>query len=139
MHGDRGAGEASFRTALDYLRRGEAVGIFPEATISRAMELKEFKTGARAYVDIASLVKLGGSRGKEIGQLLTDLGVDGLKSLTFHSGFDGPLSHFHRFEWRPGSVPNRILIARSSPRRADYRPIGAVRASLPRRRLSGQW
>jgi 1-acyl-sn-glycerol-3-phosphate acyltransferase len=28
------------------LRDGEAVGIFPEATISRAMELKEFKTGA---------------------------------------------------------------------------------------------
>ena len=26
--------------------QGEAVGIFPEATISRAMELKEFKTGA---------------------------------------------------------------------------------------------
>ena len=43
---DRGAGEASFRTAVDYLRRGEAVGIFPEATISRSMELKEFKTGA---------------------------------------------------------------------------------------------
>ena len=33
-------------TALEYLRAGEAVGIFPEATISRAMELKEFKTGA---------------------------------------------------------------------------------------------
>ena len=31
---------------MDYLRAGEAVGIFPEATISRAMELKEFKTGA---------------------------------------------------------------------------------------------
>jgi 1-acyl-sn-glycerol-3-phosphate acyltransferase len=43
---DRGAGEASFRTAVDYLRQGEAVGIFPEATISRSMELKEFKTGA---------------------------------------------------------------------------------------------
>lgn len=43
---DRGAGEASFRTAVDFLRRGEAVGIFPEATISRSMELKEFKTGA---------------------------------------------------------------------------------------------
>ena len=34
------------RTAVDYLRSGEAVGIFPEATISRAMELKELKTGA---------------------------------------------------------------------------------------------
>lgn len=43
---DRGAGESSARTAVEYLRAGEAVGIFPEATISRAMELKEFKTGA---------------------------------------------------------------------------------------------
>ena len=43
---DRGAGLASYATAVDYLKRGEAVGIFPEATISRAMELKEFKTGA---------------------------------------------------------------------------------------------
>lgn len=43
---DRGEGLASFHTAVDYLRSGEAVGIFPEATISRAMELKEFKTGA---------------------------------------------------------------------------------------------
>lgn len=43
---DRGEGLASFHTAVDYLRAGEAVGIFPEATISRAMVLKEFKTGA---------------------------------------------------------------------------------------------
>jgi 1-acyl-sn-glycerol-3-phosphate acyltransferase len=43
---DRGAGVASFHTAVDLLRQGEAVGIFPEATISRSMELKEFKTGA---------------------------------------------------------------------------------------------
>ncbi|MDP3890581.1 1-acyl-sn-glycerol-3-phosphate acyltransferase [Nocardioides sp.] len=43
---DRGEGLASFHTAVEYLRAGEAVGIFPEATISRAMELKEFKTGA---------------------------------------------------------------------------------------------
>ncbi len=43
---DRDRGETSYLTALRYLRTGEAVGIFPEATISRAMELKEFKTGA---------------------------------------------------------------------------------------------
>jgi 1-acyl-sn-glycerol-3-phosphate acyltransferase len=43
---DRGEGLASYRTAVDYLRAGEAVGIFPEATISRAFVLKEFKTGA---------------------------------------------------------------------------------------------
>ncbi|MFA6574491.1 MAG: lysophospholipid acyltransferase family protein [Nocardioides sp.] len=43
---DRGEGLASYDSALKYLRGGQAVGIFPEATISRAMELKEFKTGA---------------------------------------------------------------------------------------------
>lgn len=43
---DREKGEASLRTAIDYARAGEIVGIFPEATISRAMEPKEFKTGA---------------------------------------------------------------------------------------------
>lgn len=43
---DRGEGLASFRTAVDFLQQGEAVGIFPEATISRSMDLKEFKTGA---------------------------------------------------------------------------------------------
>lgn len=43
---DRGAGLQSMETALDYLKQGEAVGIFPEATISRSFELKEFKSGA---------------------------------------------------------------------------------------------
>lgn len=43
---DRASGEKSLAIALDHLRSGEAVGIFPEATISRAMELKEFKSGA---------------------------------------------------------------------------------------------
>jgi 1-acyl-sn-glycerol-3-phosphate acyltransferase len=43
---DRGDGLDSFHAAVERLRSGEAVGIFPEATISRAMELKELKTGA---------------------------------------------------------------------------------------------
>ena len=43
---DRGEGLASYEQAVEYLRDGEAVGIFPEATISRAFVLKEFKTGA---------------------------------------------------------------------------------------------
>ncbi len=43
---DRDAGAESFRVALDALRRGEVVGIFPEATISRSFEIKEFKVGA---------------------------------------------------------------------------------------------
>jgi 1-acyl-sn-glycerol-3-phosphate acyltransferase len=43
---DRNAGAESYRVALDALRRGEIVGIFPEATISRSFEIKDFKVGA---------------------------------------------------------------------------------------------
>lgn len=43
---DRGAGADSYRAAVDDLRGGELVGVYPEATISRSFELKEFKSGA---------------------------------------------------------------------------------------------
>jgi 1-acyl-sn-glycerol-3-phosphate acyltransferase len=43
---DREAGSASFRAALTALKGGEIVGVFPEATISRSFEIKEFKSGA---------------------------------------------------------------------------------------------
>jgi 1-acyl-sn-glycerol-3-phosphate acyltransferase len=43
---DREAGSASFREALAALKNGEIVGVFPEATISRSFQLKEFKAGA---------------------------------------------------------------------------------------------
>jgi 1-acyl-sn-glycerol-3-phosphate acyltransferase len=43
---DRGEGLNSFREGLRYLDLGEVVGIFPEATISRSLEIKDLKTGA---------------------------------------------------------------------------------------------
>src|SRR5689334_6259932 len=43
---DRAAGAASYGQAVRYLRAGEIVGVFPEATISRSFELKGFKNGA---------------------------------------------------------------------------------------------
>ncbi|SDC75723.1 lysophospholipid acyltransferase family protein [Actinokineospora iranica] len=43
---DRAAGQASYQEALDKLRAGEVVGVFPEATISRSFTVKDIKTGA---------------------------------------------------------------------------------------------
>lgn len=43
---DRGAGADSYQAAVEYLRRGELVGVYPEATISRSFEIKDFKSGA---------------------------------------------------------------------------------------------
>jgi len=43
---DRGAGRGSYDEAVERLRAGEVVGVFPEATISRSFTVKELKTGA---------------------------------------------------------------------------------------------
>lgn len=43
---DRSAGHDAYVAAVDELRAGEVVAIYPEATISRSYEIKALKTGA---------------------------------------------------------------------------------------------
>jgi len=64
---DRDAGAASYEHALRHLRAGEVVGVFPEATISRSFELKEFKSGtvrmaAEAGVPLIPMILWGTQR-----------------------------------------------------------------------------
>jgi 1-acyl-sn-glycerol-3-phosphate acyltransferase len=64
---DRAAGSAAFRGAMSALKSGELVGVFPEATISRSFELKEFKAGAvrmaqAAGVPLVPTIVWGGQR-----------------------------------------------------------------------------
>lgn len=50
---DRERGATSIAPTIEALRAGKLVGIFPEATISRSFELKDFKTGAVRIADAA--------------------------------------------------------------------------------------
>jgi 1-acyl-sn-glycerol-3-phosphate acyltransferase len=64
---DRGAGADAYALAVRRLREGELVGVYPEATISRSFELKEFKTGAarmatEANVPIVPVIVWGAHR-----------------------------------------------------------------------------
>ncbi|RAU97805.1 lysophospholipid acyltransferase family protein [Mycolicibacter senuensis] len=64
---DRGAGSHAYRHAVAALRSGEVVGVYPEATISRSFELKDFKSGAarmalEAQVPIVPLIVWGAHR-----------------------------------------------------------------------------
>jgi 1-acyl-sn-glycerol-3-phosphate acyltransferase len=43
---DRSAGHESYLAAVKELRNGEIVAIYPEATISRSFQIKDFKNGA---------------------------------------------------------------------------------------------
>lgn len=47
---DRADGQASAEEAVNRLCKGQLVGIFPEATISRSFEIKEFRQGAARIV-----------------------------------------------------------------------------------------
>ncbi|MFG1934551.1 lysophospholipid acyltransferase family protein [Mycobacterium sp. NPDC048908] len=64
---DRTAGGGAYAVAVERLRAGEIVGVYPEATISRSFELKEFKTGAArmardAEVPIVPMIVWGAHR-----------------------------------------------------------------------------
>ncbi|RKN42073.1 lysophospholipid acyltransferase family protein [Micromonospora endolithica] len=64
---DRRAGAGSYATAVSALRRGEVIGVFPEATISRSFQVKELKSGAtrmarEAGVPVLPVALWGGQR-----------------------------------------------------------------------------
>lgn len=64
---DRRAGADAYGVAVERLRSGELVGVYPEATISRSFELKDFKSGAvrmaqEARVPIVPLIVWGAQR-----------------------------------------------------------------------------
>jgi 1-acyl-sn-glycerol-3-phosphate acyltransferase len=50
---DRAAGAASYQHAVEALQAGEVVGVFPEATMSKSLEPKAFKSGAVRMADEA--------------------------------------------------------------------------------------
>ncbi|WP_080791861.1 lysophospholipid acyltransferase family protein [Corynebacterium pacaense] len=64
---DRAHGAGSLDDAINRLRNGQLVGIFPEATVSRSFEIKGLKTGAvriaaAAEVPLIPLIIWGGQR-----------------------------------------------------------------------------
>lgn len=64
---DRDAGSAAFRDAVDAAKSGELIGVFPEATMSQSLEIKELKNGAvrmarAAKVPLLPMIIFGGHR-----------------------------------------------------------------------------
>ena len=81
----------------------------------RLKAFDKFETSARAFVDAASFVKLAGTRGKEFEKLMKDLGLDGLKSMVFYSGFDGEAER-GLVEWdMPGPRKGLLTLLNGKP------------------------
>jgi 1-acyl-sn-glycerol-3-phosphate acyltransferase len=64
---NREAGSQAFRDAVNALKAGEVVGVFPEATMSRSLDIKELKSGSIrmakvAKVPVIPMIIFGGHR-----------------------------------------------------------------------------
>jgi 1-acyl-sn-glycerol-3-phosphate acyltransferase len=99
---DREAGAGSYKTAVDACRRGEFVGVFPEATISQSFELKEFKSGAarmamEAGVPLIPMIVWGSQRVMSKG-----------RKLSFERGHHISLLVGEPFHPEPGSDPVEV-------------------------------
>jgi hypothetical protein len=75
--------------AVKRMRTGNHARLVSSPMFKKLTEFKDFETAARAYVDVAGIVKLAALLGKEATEIIDILGLNGLKTITFHSGFEG--------------------------------------------------
>jgi len=92
------------------------------ALFKRVRGFDKFETAARAFVDTAALVKFAGSRGKDVTKLLADLGLDGLKSVVFYSGFDGDAARSLAEIEAPGPRKGLLALGGNKPFRLSDVP-----------------
>ncbi|MBM4072893.1 MAG: hypothetical protein FJ271_28790 [Planctomycetes bacterium] len=91
-------------------------------------EFKEFSTWADGFVDVAGLAKVAGAAGPDVARLVDDLGLKGLKSITFHSGFDGPAEHSVLLFDMPG--PRKGLLKLANQRKINLADLPPMPADL---------
>ena len=66
-------------------------------------------------MDVAAFVKMGGKRNKDVGKILEDLGLNGLRSLVMYSGFDGRVER-GLIEWdMPGPRKGLLTLLSGKP------------------------
>jgi hypothetical protein len=95
-----------------------------QALFKKVRDFKEFETGTRAFIDVAALLKVARTRNKEITKLLDDLAIDGLRSVTLCSGFDGAATRSVVEIDMPGPRKGLLSLAAGKPfTLADVPPI----------------
>lgn len=74
------------------IRRGSDKGnnITKNPLYGQLKSFKEFQVWSHGFIDLAAIVKPAANISPQIARLIEDLGLNGFKSLTFQSGFDGP-------------------------------------------------
>jgi hypothetical protein len=81
---------AGIGSAEDLVQRahGDDKRLTDNPLFKKIKDFKEFETAVRGFVDLAALVKLGGSVTPDVDSILDELGLKQLKSATIYSGFE---------------------------------------------------
>jgi hypothetical protein len=70
------------------MRSGDHARLTNNPLYKKVREFKDFDTAARAFLDVGALVKFASGFHKEVRTVIQDLGLDGLQSVAFYSGFE---------------------------------------------------
>ena len=65
-------------------------GIASNPLYKKVVGFKEFKTASRGFIDVNSILTVVANDFRPAGEVIDELGVRGIKNITFVSGFDGP-------------------------------------------------
>lgn len=65
-------------------------GLTANPLYKKVISFKEFTTAARGFIDVTSTLNIVADITPPAGKVIDELGLKGLKSITFVSGFDGP-------------------------------------------------
>jgi hypothetical protein len=112
--------EAVVRT----MTAGKHARLTANPLFKRLRDFNKFETAARSFIDAKAFVQLGGKRSPDVRRLLDDLGLDGLESLVFYSGFDGKVQR-DLVEWdMPGPRKGLLGLLGGKPfRLGDVPPL----------------
>jgi hypothetical protein len=77
---------------VDYAKDIDAkkTGITQHVLYKKVVNFKEFETASRGYFEVTSVLKVAAEIAPPAEKIIDGLGLKGLKSVTFVSGFDGP-------------------------------------------------
>ncbi len=118
------AGTDSPEAAVKRVADPKLARLTGQPLFKKVSDFKEFETGTRGFVDAAALTKIALTRGKDVEKLLTDLDLDGLRGITFWSGYDGPAERGVVALDMPGPRKGLLKLAAGKPfTLADAPPI----------------
>ncbi len=121
---------------------GTHVRLTENALFKKISTFKDFETSTRGFIDMAALAKLAAKGNDPVQKLLTELGVDGIKSLIYFSGFDNDATRTVIEMDAPGPRKGLLSLLKGKPfRLKDVPPLppDAVSWSMTHLDLAATW